>query len=172
MTEEVDSISSSCVGGSGPQWPPDESIQHKPPSDEISTLIIEVDRGIYVEGFSKYLQKYYPNIKNLWVCNNFITYDNDYGLEDLYRDRGLVIMVVTMADGDYNVPVSTDPEGFVYIIGETNEYYKMGDNFTADDAVRELWIEWGLRGTPDNIPPRCKAGIKNLLHSATLHRYS
>ena len=141
-----------------------------------------IDRGINdVKKFKEYVEKRFPNVKDLIVTNNFmyIRDNTDYTLDHLYKDLELRSLCIICHQGGYPKPLITPSEvkdGIViFVVTDIQEQYGesvVGDSFNEETIWYEhiygeylayLW-EPGPYGYDHNYPfPMCgNEWIKNV----------
>lgn len=94
-----------------------------------------IDRGICdFKSLSCIIYKYYPNVKFLWINNNYIyldeSADENYGIDDMYEDLKLNTLIITCSQG--SVPFN--------IINKL-KHYKIKDNGLIACIINEYACE-------------------------------
>jgi hypothetical protein len=101
--------------------------------DNDCTCVIfkDIDRGVDdLETFKKIIKILYPNIKSLWIGNNFVGDSGTYTFQNMYDDLNLDSLIVICRQGlstnsnwiqmiDYNIKGN----GLIAFISGENDYY-------------------------------------------------
>lgn len=110
------------------------------PEPNIETVIYDIDRGIETTEFTQYLSLKYPNIKDLWITQNWITETEPNGLLTLYQTFNLRSLVIEVSQGylplDDFKQVNVAPDGLI-ILCKAYEYdplIRAGEHFSVNAA--------------------------------------
>lgn len=111
------------------------------PEPEIETVIFEyIDRGIRdFQVFAEYIREKYPNIRDLWVDQNYI---GNGSLVDFYKSFGFRSMVIEVNQGGlpYKDMKEIDPprDGLISLCEDHSDFYS---NYSEKQHALKLGVD-------------------------------